>query len=62
MKITWFGHAAFRLEFADKVVLIDPFLTGDRLSRATRPRRRGASPISCSPMAMVTIWATRLNS
>lgn len=29
MKITWFGHAAFRLEFADKVVLIDPFLTGD---------------------------------
>ncbi|WP_127089690.1 metal-dependent hydrolase [Aquabacter cavernae] len=29
MKITWFGHAAFRLEFADKVVLIDPFLTGN---------------------------------
>lgn len=29
MKITWFGHAAFRLEFAGKVVLIDPFLTGN---------------------------------
>ena len=29
MKITWFGHAAFRLEFADKRVLIDPFLTGN---------------------------------
>ncbi|MCS0496643.1 metal-dependent hydrolase [Ancylobacter sp. MQZ15Z-1] len=29
MKITWFGHAAFRLDFADKVVLIDPFLTGN---------------------------------
>ncbi len=29
MKITWFGHAAFRLEFADKVLLIDPFLTGN---------------------------------
>ncbi|MDQ0510678.1 metal-dependent hydrolase [Ancylobacter amanitiformis] len=29
MKITWFGHAAFRLEFAQKVVLIDPFLTGN---------------------------------
>lgn len=28
MKITWFGHSAFRLDFADKVVLIDPFLTG----------------------------------
>ncbi len=29
MKITWFGHAAFRLDFADKVVLIDPFFTGN---------------------------------
>ncbi|MCG6122223.1 MAG: metal-dependent hydrolase [Microvirga sp.] len=28
MKITWFGHSAFRLEFSDKIVLIDPFLTG----------------------------------
>jgi L-ascorbate metabolism protein UlaG (beta-lactamase superfamily) len=27
MKITWFGHSAFRLDFADKVVLIDPFFT-----------------------------------
>lgn len=29
MKITWFGHSALRLEFADKVVLIDPFFTGN---------------------------------
>ena len=29
MKITWLGHSAFRLEFADKVVLMDPFLTGN---------------------------------
>jgi L-ascorbate metabolism protein UlaG (beta-lactamase superfamily) len=29
MKITWHGHSAFRLEFANKVVLIDPFLTGN---------------------------------
>ncbi|GAB4065348.1 metal-dependent hydrolase [Ancylobacter sonchi] len=29
MKITWFGHAAFRLDFAGKVVLIDPFLSGN---------------------------------
>jgi len=29
MKITWFGHSAFRLEFGDAVVLIDPFLTGN---------------------------------
>lgn len=29
MRITWYGHSTFRLEFADKVVLIDPFLTGN---------------------------------
>ncbi|MDB5558246.1 MAG: metal-dependent hydrolase [Enterovirga sp.] len=29
MRLTWFGHSAFRLEFADKVVLIDPFLSGN---------------------------------
>lgn len=29
MKITWFGHAAFRLDFAGTSVLIDPFLTGN---------------------------------
>jgi L-ascorbate metabolism protein UlaG (beta-lactamase superfamily) len=29
MKIIWFGHSTFRLDFADKVVLIDPFFTGN---------------------------------
>jgi L-ascorbate metabolism protein UlaG (beta-lactamase superfamily) len=29
MKLTWFGHSTFRLDFADKVVLIDPFFTGN---------------------------------
>ena len=29
MKITWFGHSAFRLEFGSSVVLIDPFFTGN---------------------------------
>ena len=29
MKITWFGHSAFRLDFGDAVVLIDPFLSGN---------------------------------
>ncbi len=29
MKITWFGHSAFRLEFGSSVVLIDPFLSGN---------------------------------
>jgi L-ascorbate metabolism protein UlaG (beta-lactamase superfamily) len=29
MRITWFGHSAFRLDFADNAVLIDPFFTGN---------------------------------
>lgn len=29
MKITWYGHSAFGLEFGDKKVLIDPFLAGN---------------------------------
>jgi L-ascorbate metabolism protein UlaG (beta-lactamase superfamily) len=29
MQITWYGHAAFRLDFAGKAVLIDPFFSGN---------------------------------
>ena len=29
MKLTWFGHSAFRIEFGDVRILIDPFLTGN---------------------------------
>lgn len=29
MKITWFGHSAYRLEIGHSVVMIDPFLTGN---------------------------------
>ncbi|TCT11345.1 L-ascorbate metabolism protein UlaG (beta-lactamase superfamily) [Tepidamorphus gemmatus] len=29
MKITWFGHSAFRVETGGAVVLIDPFLSGN---------------------------------
>lgn len=29
MKITWFGHSAFRIECGNSVVMIDPFLTGN---------------------------------
>ncbi|KMO15605.1 hydrolase [Methylobacterium indicum] len=29
MRITWFGHSAFRLDFGSAHVLIDPFFTGN---------------------------------
>ncbi len=29
MQITWYGHSAFRLDFANHAVLIDPFFTGN---------------------------------
>ena len=29
MKITWFGHSCFRVEFGASSILIDPFLTGN---------------------------------
>jgi L-ascorbate metabolism protein UlaG (beta-lactamase superfamily) len=29
MQITWYGHSAFRLDFMDKAVLIDPFFSGN---------------------------------
>lgn len=29
MKITWFGHSAFRLDLGSNVILIDPFFTGN---------------------------------
>ncbi|MGQ9506723.1 MAG: metal-dependent hydrolase [Candidatus Bathycorpusculaceae bacterium] len=31
-KITWFGHAAFKIEIADKIVLVDPWLDGNPTS------------------------------
>ncbi len=29
MKLTWFGHSAFGLEFGQSKILIDPFFTGN---------------------------------
>lgn len=28
MKITWLGHSAYRVEIADSIIMIDPFLSG----------------------------------
>ena len=29
MKITWFGHSAYRVETGNSVLIIDPFLSGN---------------------------------
>lgn len=29
MRLTWYGHSAFRIEAGDAVILLDPFLTGN---------------------------------
>lgn len=29
MKLTWYGHSAFKIETGDTAILIDPFLTGN---------------------------------
>ena len=36
MQITWYGHSAFRLDFAGKGVLIDPFFTGNPSFKADK--------------------------
>lgn len=36
MKITWLGHSGFRIEIADQVLLLDPWLTGNPMFDAAR--------------------------
>lgn len=38
MKITWFGHSNFRLDFADRIVLVDPFFTGNPVFSGDRSK------------------------
>ncbi len=45
MKVTWFGHSAFRLEFADAVILIDPFIPNPSFKGDTAAAWRGATHI-----------------
>ncbi len=32
VKVTWFGHAAFKIEIANRIVLVDPWLSGNPTS------------------------------
>jgi len=36
MKITWLGHSSFRIEIADQILLIDPWLAGNPMLPADR--------------------------
>jgi L-ascorbate metabolism protein UlaG (beta-lactamase superfamily) len=47
MKITWLGHSGFRIEIADQVLLIDPWMTGNPVFPAARRDEaiRGATHI-----------------
>lgn len=49
MKIIWLGHGAFRIEIEDKVLLIDPFLSGP-----TFPDDRRAEAIAGATQIFVT--------
>jgi L-ascorbate metabolism protein UlaG (beta-lactamase superfamily) len=42
MKITWLGHSGFRIEIADRVLLIDPWIDGNPVFPEGRGRRRSA--------------------
>lgn len=50
MKITWLGHAAFRIELADQVLLIDPWLSGN----PSFPQDREADAISGCTAILLT--------
>lgn len=50
MHLTWLGHSAFRLEIADQVLLIDPWLTGNPLF----PAERRAEAIAGATAILVT--------
>jgi L-ascorbate metabolism protein UlaG (beta-lactamase superfamily) len=46
MKLTWFGHSAFRIEISDAVILIDPFLSGNpKFSGSVDEAAKGATHI-----------------
>ena len=50
MKITWLGHAGFRIEIEDQVLLIDPWLTGNPVF----PEERRAEAIAGATHILLT--------
>ena len=45
MRITWFGHSAFKLEFGGKGLLFDPFITGSGYPGGIEDAARGVTHI-----------------
>src|SRR6476620_6329021 len=46
MKITYFGHSAFRIETGRAVIMLDPFLSGNPLFKGdAREAARGATHV-----------------
>ncbi len=62
MKITWYGHSAFKVETGDAKILIDPFLTGNPSWDKGWEGRPKGSRMSCSRMATAIMSATRSRS
>ena len=50
MKVIWLGHAGFRIEIADQVLLIDPWLTGNPMF----PEGRRAEAIAGASHVLIT--------
>ena len=50
MQLTWLGHSGFRLEIAGKVLLIDPWLTGNPMF----PEDRRAEAIAGATHVLIT--------
>ena len=50
MKITWLGHASFRLEIGNQVLLIDPWITGNPVF----PEDRRAEAIAGATHILIT--------
>jgi L-ascorbate metabolism protein UlaG (beta-lactamase superfamily) len=48
MKLTWFGHSAFRVEYGGAVVMIDPFLANPTWKGDHRAAYRGATHVILS--------------
>jgi L-ascorbate metabolism protein UlaG (beta-lactamase superfamily) len=45
MKLTWFGHSAFRIEYAGAVILLDPFISNPTFKGDAKAAYAGATHV-----------------